>query len=188
MQGDSRAYSTMHADPYENIYCVVAGEKRFTICPPSDTYWLTKKTVPKAHWTRVSDESTIEGETMEESTITVGDFKTVLDPEVGDVEWIDIDVDYPTAAQKDLPALKHITKFNVSVKAGQVLYLPALWHHGVRQKGRTIAVNFWYDISYDVKWMHIEFMRQVALKMRKQQTFKTLEKNKIDEEQTSNQK
>lgn len=170
----------MHADPYENIYCVVAGEKRFTICPPSDTYWLTRKSLPKSHWVRVSDEDDKDKENGDDEivqggesdgSIRIGDFKTVRD-DTDDVEWIDIDVDYPNHNQKDDPLLKHITKFNVPVTAGQVLYLPALWFHGVRQKGRTIAVNFWYDISYDVKWMHTEFMRQIAEKMKKQKKSK----------------
>ncbi len=198
-QGDTRAVSSMHSDPYENIYCVVAGEKRFTLCPPSDYYWLTSKSLPKAHWERISasqsnstetDDSTTFSEDQPEDAanpresdessksadsaksdetdeLVIGDFKAVVEPKVDNVEWIDVDVDYPSHSQKNDPLFKHITKFNVSVTKGQVLYLPALWYHGVRQKGRTIAVNFWYDMAYDVRWVNQEFMRNVATKMKK---------------------
>jgi hypothetical protein len=38
--GDESAISSSHHDPYENIYCVVTGEKHFTLHPPTDLYWL----------------------------------------------------------------------------------------------------------------------------------------------------
>ena len=32
--GDSRSVSSIHKDHYENIYCVLEGEKHFTLIPP----------------------------------------------------------------------------------------------------------------------------------------------------------
>lgn len=32
--GYNDSVSSMHKDPYENIYCVVQGEKHFTLMPP----------------------------------------------------------------------------------------------------------------------------------------------------------
>lgn len=50
----------------------------------------------------------------------------------------------------------------VVVRKGEMLYLPSLWFHRVSQKpdeeGRTIAVNYWYDMSYDCKWAYYKFM------------------------------
>ena len=37
----------------------------------------------------------------------------------------------------------------VSVRAGEVLYLPKLWHHQVTQTTRTLAVNTWYEMPFD---------------------------------------
>jgi oxalate decarboxylase/phosphoglucose isomerase-like protein (cupin superfamily) len=52
----------------------------------------------------------------------------------------------------------------VAVEAGDVLYLPSLWFHCVAQEGddagKAIAVNYWYDMKYDVKYAYYNFMRQ----------------------------
>ena len=34
--GDEGAVTSMHKDHYENLYCVVAGAKTFTLIPPTD--------------------------------------------------------------------------------------------------------------------------------------------------------
>ena len=38
--GDERAVTSMHKDHYENIYCVVRGEKTFTLIPPTDQCYI----------------------------------------------------------------------------------------------------------------------------------------------------
>ena len=41
-------------DHYENMYCVLAGEKRFTLLPPSDVSFLYERVFPVGRFT-VSD-------------------------------------------------------------------------------------------------------------------------------------
>lgn len=55
--GDSRAVSSTHKDPYENIYCVVAGSKEFTLLPPTDLAYLYRKRFPIAQFTKHFDVS-----------------------------------------------------------------------------------------------------------------------------------
>lgn len=38
----------MHKDPYENIYCVVSGEKNFILHPPTDLPWIPYLNYPSA--------------------------------------------------------------------------------------------------------------------------------------------
>lgn len=45
------------------------------------------------------------------------------------------------------------TPIKVEVKAGEMLYLPALWYHQVAQRadedeGVCVAVNYWYDMDF----------------------------------------
>eukprot|EP00954_Amorphochlora_amoebiformis_P008897 691023-Amorphochlora_amoeboformis.AAC.4 len=40
--GDQRSVSSLHRDPYENIYCVIRGSKTFTLLPPSDAPYLAE--------------------------------------------------------------------------------------------------------------------------------------------------
>jgi jumonji domain-containing protein 7 len=50
----------------------------------------------------------------------------------------------------------------VTVRAGEILYLPALWHHHVRQAGRrVIAVNWWHDMRFDLRYAYFKFVRKL---------------------------
>ncbi|KAL4434322.1 hypothetical protein ABPG75_000763 [Micractinium tetrahymenae] len=54
----------------------------------------------------------------------------------------------------------------VTVKAGEALYLPAKWWHQVEQEpdasGRAIAVNYWYDMKFDVKQAYLQAVERLA--------------------------
>lgn len=55
--------------------------------------------------------------------------------------------------------------FQVTVKAGQLLYLPSMWFHHVSQspdsRGLTIAVNYWYDMQFDIKYAYFNFLQSI---------------------------
>jgi hypothetical protein len=44
--GDERAHSSLHKDPYENLFYVASGEKIFTLYPPSDAAFLPVVSMP----------------------------------------------------------------------------------------------------------------------------------------------
>lgn len=46
--GDSRAISSMHKDPYENMYCVISGFKDFILIPPIDVHLVPRLTYQSA--------------------------------------------------------------------------------------------------------------------------------------------
>ncbi|XP_018015485.1 bifunctional peptidase and (3S)-lysyl hydroxylase Jmjd7 [Hyalella azteca] len=46
--GDARAVTSMHKDPYENLYCVVSGYKDFLLLPPCDAPWVPYRRYPVA--------------------------------------------------------------------------------------------------------------------------------------------
>lgn len=46
--GDSRAITSMHKDPYENIYCVISGFKDFILIPPVDVHLIPRETYQSA--------------------------------------------------------------------------------------------------------------------------------------------
>ncbi|CAF4526344.1 unnamed protein product [Rotaria sp. Silwood1] len=46
--GTSKSISTLHHDPYENLYAVICGRKHFTLYPPTDLYWLDQKFYKKS--------------------------------------------------------------------------------------------------------------------------------------------
>lgn len=48
----------------------------------------------------------------------------------------------------------------VTLRAGDTLYLPFGWWHHVRQSGTTIALNWWYDMeARGMGWVWLNFLR-----------------------------
>ena len=51
------------------------------------------------------------------------------------------------------------------VEAGDVLYLPSLWFHHLRQSHGCLAVNFWYDMEFDAKFNHFNLVSNLSKEM-----------------------
>ena len=130
----------VHKDPYENIYCVVSGYKDFIHHPPTDQPWIPYGEYPQGRWKEVD-----------------GSFQIV--PESGTVPWIAIDPLSPDYER--FPEYRKATQVKCRVKAGEFLYLPSLWFHHVRQSHGCIAVNYWYDMQYDIKYNYFELVKGV---------------------------
>jgi len=145
--GDQRAITSMHKDPYENIYCVVSGYKDFILQPPSDLPWIPYAKFPAAQYKETSP----------------GHFKILEDKESGIVPWICIDPLSPDL--ETYPQYKHSHPVRCRIYAGDVLYLPSLWFHHVSQSHACIAVNFWYDMEYDVKYNYYKLLQNLTWKM-----------------------
>jgi len=66
------------------------------------------------------------------------------------------------------PKFRHATPIHVTLKPGDLLYLPSLYYHHVSQKGdhegKCIAVNYWYDMEFDIKFAYYQFLRGVSQK------------------------
>eukprot|EP01047_Picozoa_sp_COSAG01_P019417 COSAG01_NODE_1077_length_11839_cov_52.054093_13_plen_276_part_00 len=62
------------------------------------------------------------------------------------VRWVPVDPAKPRAAAAKHPPFHHTTPITVTVRAGETLYLPALWYHRVASSRRqvTIALNYWH--------------------------------------------
>jgi len=154
--GDETSSTTWHRDFYENVYTVVTGMKIFWLRPPCDYAFMRyeKCVRGKFEW--------------EESTKT---WAIRAAPHESAVEWSVVDVDsegvpsisggddsmtYATVAGEPAPPA-----FRVEVRAGETLYLPAMWYHRVQQRGFTIAVNHWYDMAFDDRFTSANFVNAI---------------------------
>ncbi|GAB0096810.1 JmjC domain-containing protein [Sergentomyia squamirostris] len=147
--GDERAVTSMHKDPYENIYCVISGHKDFVLIPPVCYHTVPRKTYPTGLY-------------MEDSSgkMTI---EPVLDCETKkpiDIEWVSIDPLNPDL--KTYPQYSKAIKYEVRVNAGDILYLPSFWFHHVRQSHKCIAVNFWYDMDYDARYCYYRMIEKLC--------------------------
>ena len=128
--GNKNAISSLHKDPYENIYCVVTGRKHFVLLPPTDLPFLYRNLYPTANYN-----AALEIESVENSP---------------KIPWIPVDPGNPDFEQ--YPLFRHASPIRVTLDPGDILYLPSLWYHKVSQDDCTIAINYWYDMKFDSRW------------------------------------
>lgn len=130
--GDSDAVSAVHADHYDNLYCVVAGEKVFTLLPPADA--ISRDLAPRRP-ARYAQRRGGGGAAGWDIVDEVGPDGGAAAP----VDWIGLDPSDGAQLPSQSAAL------TVRVRGGEMLYLPANWFHRVAQSEPTIAVNYWHD-------------------------------------------
>ncbi|XP_022340537.2 bifunctional peptidase and (3S)-lysyl hydroxylase Jmjd7-like isoform X2 [Crassostrea virginica] len=146
--GDTRAVTSMHKDPYENLYCVVKGWKKFLLIPPTDAGFVPYETYQAAKFKERD-----------------GEFHIEDDEETDRVPWIAVNPLDPDLVK--YPDFGKARGVEVTVKEGEILYLPSLWYHHVRQSHGCIAVNYWYDMQFDIKYNYYNFLQNVSRVNRK---------------------
>ncbi|XP_057965154.1 lysine-specific demethylase JMJ32 [Malania oleifera] len=153
--GNGLSETSFHKDHYENLYAVVSGQKHFLLLPPTDVHRMYIRDYPTARYVYSQD---------------TGEFTLELENPVRYVPWCSVDP-YPSSETKDQEMSKFPLYFNgpkpfeCTVKAGEILYLPSMWFHHVGQSpdsgGRTIAINYWYDMQYDLKYAYFNFLQSI---------------------------
>lgn len=169
--GNERSISSMHKDHYENLFYVLSGEKIFTILPPADVPFLYERSFPSGTFEHVKSKSKEKDEDDEEED---GYWHIVPDNESdeGDeykVKWIEPDItDFESIHENSdkshshpYPKLVNVHPKSVKVRAGEMLYLPALWFHRVTQTCETVGINYWYDMKFDSKWCYFNFLQHL---------------------------
>mmetsp|Transcript_1861 Transcript_1861/g.3360 ORF Transcript_1861/g.3360 Transcript_1861/m.3360 type:complete len:373 (-) Transcript_1861:71-1189(-) len=156
--GNEKSVSSIHKDHYENIMCVTCGEKEFTICPPLDAMFFKESCFPTGTFSR--------------DTINNGQWTVEVDSTTT-TRWIESfhvnKLMSTTPCEKErneylnqYPLLKYIHPMKVSIKAGDMFYLPSLWYHQVTQTCETVAVNYWYDMRFDSPhWCIFHLLQEV---------------------------
>ncbi|XP_035211781.1 bifunctional peptidase and (3S)-lysyl hydroxylase Jmjd7-like isoform X1 [Stegodyphus dumicola] len=139
--GDKRAVTSLHKDHYENIYCVVKGKKEFILHPPTDAAWIPYETYKVGAYRFENERCTIRDMNQQ-------------------VKWIPVDPLKPDYGK--YPLYKKVKTFHFVVEEGDALYLPSLWFHHVRQSHSCIAVNYWYDMDFDVKYCYFKFLEKIG--------------------------
>eukprot|EP00398_MALV-I-01_sp_L67-1_P000575 gene575-465_t len=106
---------------------------------------LDEQILPSGEWIQVGDIDTNDHIVPFDESWSIRLF-----PSVPTVPWVCRNI---SEDSNDLHIL------HVEVKAGETLYLPALWYHQVSQTELTIAINSWHDMEFDCKWVYFQLMR-----------------------------
>ncbi|KAM9328317.1 bifunctional peptidase and (3S)-lysyl hydroxylase JMJD7 [Pholidichthys leucotaenia] len=142
--GEAKAITSMHKDHYENVYCVISGEKHFILLPPTDRPFIPYGVYQPAVYHQQED----------------GKFEVINQADSEKVPWIPLDPLNPDL--EHYPQYRQARPLHCSVKAGEMLFLPSLWFHHVRQSHGCIAVNFWYDMEYDIKYNYFQLLEALC--------------------------
>ena len=132
--GEDAARTTVHADLFDNVYCVVSGRKEFYLLPPQEGHMLRRRRYPSAAYMPTADASS-----HDDAYALALEF----DEPAAEVLWSPLHLDAESSAP--------LRPVRASVGPGEVLFLPALWWHAVGQRGgegcapSTVAVNYWYE-------------------------------------------
>lgn len=186
--GGERSVTSMHKDPYENMYAVVRGEKTFILQPPTDLHCIPYELYTAARYKKIKEKNTysIIDELNEECCSICKDskneckmflkesrMKPCKDLLIGgqfqptcschmaqSIPWVAIDPLNPNFEK--YPKYRNSTQLTVTISPGDLLYLPSLWFHHVQQKNGTIAVNYWYDMQYDLKYVYYRLLERLT--------------------------
>jgi jumonji domain-containing protein 7 len=91
-----------------------------------------------------------------------------LDQDAEDVPLATWDPDAPT---KNTTEFSQLAKpLRVTLNPGDMLYLPAMWYHKVKQscapdgEGFVVAINYWYDMEFGGPfYSQSNFIRNIGL-------------------------
>ena len=148
--GDERSVSSLHKDFFENFYCVIKGTKTFLLYPPCDAIYFETKEYPLKSYV-LKEEKAGDGSARKQH-VKQDDLELKDIHPTQTTRWISIDPEEEGIESK-YPQLKHTSPLRVEVKAGEILYIPAMWLHRVGQTELTVAINFWHDMRFDNRYV-----------------------------------
>ncbi|KAK4899453.1 hypothetical protein LTR27_003186 [Elasticomyces elasticus] len=146
--GDDRSVTSLHKDNYENIYVQIRGQKDFVLMPPVEMPCVNEQLLRPGRYVLTDD----------------GELEVQLDEAAERIPVATWDPDEPE--QRTTP-YSHLAKpLRVTLREGDMLYLPSMWYHKVSQRigdeGFVCAVNYWYDMDFAGNhWAQTAFIRDV---------------------------
>ncbi|KAK6359280.1 hypothetical protein TWF696_000443 [Orbilia brochopaga] len=188
--GNHHSVSSLHKDPYQNLYGVVLGTKIFTLINPFGVAAAQEKKVLNATYVKRDDGEFV----VTKDQITSWGGQDALE---STITWPARDLEHYFSLPDDernmaleqiadddpLKWVKLSTPMRVEVHAGEMLYLPALWYHQVAQRvdeteDVCVAVNYWYDMDFAGPFVStasfVRNMTLLALKSEQEQDSQSL--------------
>jgi len=88
-----------------------------------------------------------------------------MDDPPNTIDWIPVDPD--NIDEEKYPKSVHCSPLHVEVFPGEILYIPSLVYHKVRQEGgdkdgTTIAINYWFDMDFDLKFCYFNLLEKLS--------------------------
>jgi jumonji domain-containing protein 7 len=141
--GNSHSTSVLHKDHYENIFAQIRGAKEFILLPPIESPCVNERSVLSATY-QPRDAA------LPSADLRKDDLRICVDEPEAYIPLPTWDPDRPGENATEYSG--YARPIRVTVNEGDMLYLPALWYHKVRQiageEGVCCSVNYWYDMDF----------------------------------------
>ncbi|KAH7380319.1 cupin-like domain-containing protein [Phaeosphaeria sp. MPI-PUGE-AT-0046c] len=149
--GNEHSTSALHKDHYENIFMQVRGSKEFILLPPVESPCVNERAVLSATFApSVSSVDSTSASGTDTSSLSTLPLCIQIDEPESYVPLPTWDPETPTKNSTEYTL--YARPLRVRVDPGDVLYLPALWYHKVKQitgdEGICCSVNYWYDMDF----------------------------------------
>lgn len=145
--GNKNSVSSMHKDPYENLYAVVEGKKIFEICHPMMLCFMEYEEYDTFSWREGRARSRLEEAPKEDASEPPKEDASNLKSTIFQ-NWHLKNENFKTNWLKSIKDTDKVKIYKVEIEPGDLFYLPAFWFHKVSQEDMTLAVNYWYDVDY----------------------------------------
>jgi jumonji domain-containing protein 7 len=154
----------------QNFYCVVKGQKHFTLLPPSAVGCLYEKEFSSARYRHADSPQPDSADHLVMDLVATKRFHEkypqhaswaiLSSPDKGDTPWIPVD---PLGIDTErYPLAGALNPIEVVVNAGEVLFLPSLWYHRAAHLCPTISVNYWHDMEFDCRYVYFNFVHDIG--------------------------
>ncbi|GFS22443.1 JmjC domain-containing protein 7 [Elysia marginata] len=129
---DGNTLGKLHFDPFDNLLCQISGEKHVTLFNPHNNERLYEGHMQETQFSYNKSTRSFHRNRLLDST------SMVMSP-----------VDLKRPNLKRFPLFADARPMKCSIKAGEILFMPAFWWHEVQSRPnvsehRNLAVNFWY--------------------------------------------
>lgn len=152
--GNARTTSRLHCDNFENLYIQLVGTKEIWLIPPGDTYALDEKFLTPATCHQNPDGAfciKIDNTDITIDATTTNPSETTL-PSESELANAGPKLMFPTVDPSDPSThnstfTNYSTRYCVTLRPGQMLYIPALWYHQVHildDADVNLSANYWY--------------------------------------------
>lgn len=131
--GEGASITALHRDNYENVYAQIRGKKQFLLMAPVIAPCVEERSLPLARYEQSDGDEAAYG------------LKAVVQQPLQHVPvptWDPLKHVQPPNALGE-----HVVVYKVDLEEGDMMYLPAMWYHHVRQSGGSqgfsCSVNYW---------------------------------------------
>lgn len=165
--GDDRSTTALHKDNYENIYVQIRGQKHFVLMPPVEMPCVYEQLLHRGRYVpRPHPNAENESGKADRNGRQSGDCDLEIQLDAS-ADLVPIAIWDPDEPEQHPTAYSHLAKpLRVTLREGDMLYLPSMWYHKVSQRvgdeGFVCAVNYWYDMEFAGEhWTNTSFVRDV---------------------------